>query len=62
MRKVICMNDGKEYIFKTDSSKTAIMMMKHFLDIGCKDAGAAIANDEEAYYMKHGDKVYVCYV
>ena len=60
MRKVVCVNDGKEYMLKTDSSETAIMMMKRFLDIGYKDRGAAIGKNDEAYYMRHGDKVYVC--
>ena len=62
MRKVVCVNDGKEFMFKTDSSETAIRMMQRFLDIGYKYSEAAIGKNDEAYYMLHGNKAYVCLI
>ena len=60
MYKVVCLNDGKEYMLKCNDGKSAIKGMKHFLDLGEKDSNSEIIEHDGKYVLYHGDKVYAC--
>lgn len=60
MRKVVCMDNGKEFWFKCNSGDLAIKGMKHFLDIGYKDSNAYIKKRDDRWELYHGGKTYAC--
>lgn len=63
MRKVFCLDDGKEYYFTAISGYDAIQKMLYTLNIAYKDDNVVVVLElcnERTWSLKHNGKTYAC--
>jgi hypothetical protein len=61
MKKVLCLEDGMEYLFDATSGYDAIQKMLYTLDIAHKDCKAKIQLcNSRTWSLEHNGKTYAC--
>lgn len=61
MKKVVCIDNGKEYFFQAENGYDAMKKMVYFLNLGCRDKNAKIKkHNDRTWELTHNGKTYGC--
>lgn len=61
MKKVICLDNGTEFLFTTANGYDAIQKMLNFLNIKHKDKDAKVElHNGRTWSLEHSGKTYAC--